>query len=88
MALMEHDLFSGEVTGVRYMDVPRTEEVVSALNDDQEIDDILQEVSDPLGYLEPANEPFADSISAFLKDFRTQVMDQANEEALLKLKKK
>ena len=45
---MEHDLFSGNVVGVQYMDEPQTEEVVQALNDDQDIDDILQQISDPL----------------------------------------
>lgn len=45
---MIHDIFSGQLTSVQYIDLPKSEEVVSALNDDQEIDDILQQVCDPL----------------------------------------
>ena len=45
---MEHDLFSGEITGVNYEDQVRSEELIEALNDDAEIDDILNQVCDPL----------------------------------------
>lgn len=38
---MQHDLFSGEAVAINYRDVARADEVVLALNDDSEIDDIL-----------------------------------------------
>jgi hypothetical protein len=38
---MVHDLFSGEVSSVAYQDHITSEEIVVALNDDTEIDDIL-----------------------------------------------
>ena len=83
---MNHDLFTGDMQEVVFTD-QNTQEVTSTLNEDAEIDDILNLVSDPLGQNAEIDEQ-TDSQDVtyfrnFLADFKTSIVQQTETQELL-----